>query len=172
MCSRILGLHRCSSPLSCVTFNLLVGICCSNPTSSDAGTPFKADRDLWLSPESRLLADSPGVEDFVYDGQGKRLVLPQDISVDEPLPLILIGPGKTLQLKNLKLVYASSLPACLQLGPGMHSCIKAQNNVSGLMCAITTTSWQAAFPFATQCPQGPYSELKLVESRRTWLVIL
>lgn len=83
-----------------------------------AGTPFKADRDLWLSPESRLLADSPGTEDFVYDGQGRRLVLPQDISVEEPLPLILLGPGKTLQLKNVKLVHAASLPACLQLGAG------------------------------------------------------
>ncbi len=95
--------------------------CCCNPIACVAGTPFKADRDLWLSPEARLLADSPGVQDFVYDGQGKRLVLPQDISVDEPLPLILIGPGKTLQLKNLTLVYAASLPACLQLGPGTHT---------------------------------------------------
>ena len=84
------------------------------------GSPHKADRDLWLSPEARLLADLPGVEDFVYDGQGKQLILPQDISVDEPLPLILIGPGKTLQLKNLQLVYAASLPACLQLGAGEH----------------------------------------------------
>ena len=90
--------------------------------ATTAGSPFKADRDLWLSPESRLLADQPGVEDFVYDGQGKRLVLPQDISVEEPLPLILLGPGKTLQLKNVKLVYAASLPACLQLGPGNKLC--------------------------------------------------
>lgn len=89
--------------------------------ATHAGSPFKADRDLWLSPESRLLADQPGVEDFVYDGQGKCLVLPQDISVEEPLPLILLGPGKTLQLKNVKLVYAASLPACLQLGPGNSS---------------------------------------------------
>ena len=56
----------------------------------------------------------------MYDGQGRRLVLPQDISVDEPLPLILIGPGRTLQLKNVKLVHAASLPACLQLGAGNH----------------------------------------------------
>ena len=89
-----------------------------------AGSPYKADRDLWLSPEARLLADAPGVEDFVYDGQGKRLVLPQDITVDEPLPLILIGSGKSLQLKNVKLVFASSLPACLQLGQGM--CFKPE----------------------------------------------
>ena len=87
-------------------------------TVNHAGSPYKADRDLWLSSEARLLADSPGAEDFVYDGQGRRLVLPQDISVEEPLPLILIGPGKTLQLKNVKLVHAVSLPACLHLGAG------------------------------------------------------
>ena len=116
---------------------------------SDAGTPFKADRDLWLSPEARLLADSPGVEDFVYDGQGKRLVLPQDISVDEPLPLILIGPGKTLQLKNLKLVYAASLPACLQLGPGTNTCNKPHNYVYVLMSAISMISGKAAIFIVT-----------------------
>ncbi len=96
----------------------------------------------------------------MYDGQGKRLVLPQDISVDEPLPLILIGPGKTLQLKNLKLVYAASLPACLQLGPGTHTCIKAQNNGYVLMRAVTMTSGKAAIPFAMHCSQGPFSELQ------------
>jgi hypothetical protein len=123
---------------------------------SHAGTPFKADRDLWLSPESRLLADSPGVEDFVYDGQGKRLVLPQDISVDEPLPLILIGPGKTLQLKNVKLVYAASLPACLQLGPGMHTCIQAHNHVCVLMSAVVMTSGKAVFFLVMHRSSGPH----------------
>ena len=105
--------------------------------ATPAGSPFKADRDLWLSPESRLLADQPGVEDFVYDGQGKRLVLPQDISVEEPLPLILLGPGKTLQLKNVKLVYAASLPACLQLGPGNKLCpcrLSVISTVLGMPC--------------------------------------
>ena len=105
----------------------------AKPISSIAGTPHKADKDLWLSPEARLLADLPGVEDFLYDGQGKRLVLPQDISVEEPLPLILIGPGKTLQLKNVMLVHAASLPACLQLGAGNHLrlCICRVINVVG-----------------------------------------
>ena len=33
---------------------------------------------MWLSPESRLLADAPGSpEDLVYDGQGHRIILPQ-----------------------------------------------------------------------------------------------
>ena len=36
----------------------------------------------------------------------------------DPLPLILIGSGRTLQLRNVKVVYAASLAACLQLGAG------------------------------------------------------
>ena len=79
---------------------------------------FHADADLWLSPEMRLLADVPGIEDFVYDGHGNRIVLPEGMDAADPLPLILVGAGKTLLLRNVKLVYASSLPACLQLGAG------------------------------------------------------
>lgn len=48
--------------------------------------------------------------------QGHRIILPEDVSIDDPQPLILIGPGKRLRLKNVTLVYAASLPACLQLG--------------------------------------------------------
>lgn len=106
------------------------------------GSPYKADRDLWLSPESRLLADSPGTEDFVYDGQGRRLVLPQDISVEEPLPLILIGPGKTLQLKNVKLVYAASLPACLQLAAGKPPSFCATQTIALLLLLLLLCCYQ------------------------------
>lgn len=37
---------------------------------------------------------------------------------DEPLPLILIGAGCTLRLRNVRLVNAASLAVCLQLAPG------------------------------------------------------
>ena len=30
---------------------------------------YKADEDLWLCPESRLIADSLGVQQYTYDGQ-------------------------------------------------------------------------------------------------------
>ena len=40
-----------------------------------------ADADLWLSPRCRLLADAPGAADFVYDGAGHRLVLPEGVSM-------------------------------------------------------------------------------------------
>ena len=42
----------------------------------------------------------------------------QDLVASDPLPLILIGSGRTLQLRNVKIVYAASLAACLQLGAG------------------------------------------------------
>ena len=79
----------------------------------------KAEGDLWLSPEARLLADAPtGSEDVVYDGCGHRIVLPREVGPDDPLPLILVGAGKTLLLRNVRVVHAASLPACLQLAPG------------------------------------------------------
>ena len=37
---------------------------------------------------------------------------------EEGLPLILVGAGKTLQLRNVTVHGAASLPACLHLGAG------------------------------------------------------
>ena len=79
---------------------------------------YKAEADLWLCPQTRLLADSPDATDFVYDGQGHRLILPEGISDGEALPVIIVGAGKTLLLRDVKIVHAESLPACLQLGSG------------------------------------------------------
>ena len=84
-----------------------------------AGEEHKATQDMWLSPQSRLLADSPEGTDYVYNGQGHRLILPEGLNEGETLPLIIIGVGKSLQLKDVKLVHAASLPACIQLDSGM-----------------------------------------------------
>ncbi len=84
-----------------------------------AGEEHKATQDMWLSPQSRLLADSPEGADYVFDGQGHRLIFPEGLNEGETLPLIIIGVGKSLQLKDVKLVHAASLPACIQLGSGM-----------------------------------------------------
>jgi hypothetical protein len=120
-------------------------VCLSVPAAAE----FEATADLYLSPEARLLADAPGISDFVYDGCGHKVptcppafqvrslsssegvavdhwcwsvrlqvVLPEGVSPDECLPLVLVGAGKTLRLRNATIVHASSLPACLQLGPG------------------------------------------------------
>ena len=77
-----------------------------------------AESDVWLSPECRLLADTPGVEDFIYNGQGHRLLLPEGIQMADPIPLIVVGYGKTLILKNVKIIHAASMHACLDLASG------------------------------------------------------
>lgn len=93
----------------------------------DTGTSIhgvnRATEDLWLSPSVRLLADRPGASSFTYDGQGRCIILPSKAHLGEQLPLIIIGGGKQLRLKNVTIVHSSALPACLQLGPGarMHA---------------------------------------------------
>ena len=74
--------------------------------------------DLWLSPECRLLADCPGHAHFVYDGKGHRVILPEGLDARTDLPLIVVGTGKTLVLQNVRVVFAASLAACVQLGAG------------------------------------------------------
>lgn len=80
--------------------------------------PFEADGDVWLSPETRLLADRPGVQEFVFDGKSHSLILPEGIMPQEPLPLILVGTGKTLRFKNVRIINALSLSSVIQLQSG------------------------------------------------------
>lgn len=51
------------------------------------------------------------------------------VQPEECLPLILVGAGKTLQLRNVIVLGAASLPACLHLGPGdaQHMGFKSKN---------------------------------------------
>ncbi|KAK9858457.1 hypothetical protein WJX84_002370 [Apatococcus fuscideae] len=93
------------------------------------GKEHKAESDVWLSPECRLLADAPDVEDFVYNGQGHRLLLPEGIQMADPIPLIVVGSGKTLILKNVKVIYASSMHACIELASGSQVIAHPEDNV-------------------------------------------
>eukprot|EP00955_Chlamydomonas_euryale_P021325 225575-Chlamydomonas_euryale.AAC.1 len=56
-----------------------------------SATPHAARGDLWLSPEFRLLADTPGVREFEYDGCGHRLVLPPGVPGPEATPLLVVS---------------------------------------------------------------------------------
>lgn len=96
-----------SSPIPFATHDILLG-----------KEPLVATEDAWLSPAMRLLADGPGLTACEYDGAGHRLVLPSRDHLDELLPLILIGTGCVLRLRNVTIVNADSLAACLQLAPG------------------------------------------------------
>lgn len=92
-------------------------------------TVFELQEDLFLSPEVRLLADRPGVDTFIFDGAGHRLILPSDIDPLDALPLILVGVGKTLHFKNLTMVPASSLSSILQLKAGSRILAKEEDQV-------------------------------------------
>jgi vacuolar protein sorting-associated protein 13A/C len=80
--------------------------------------PYLAPDHLWLSPEYRIIADAPGVEEFVYDGRGHALVLPAALPAMEHVPLIVVGRGKVLRLRNVRVGNRGALAACLSLGAG------------------------------------------------------
>jgi hypothetical protein len=80
--------------------------------------PYAAADHLWLSPEYRLIADAPGLSEAVYDGQGHALVLPECVPAIEHVPLIVVGRGKTLRLRNVRLINRQALAGVLLLGPG------------------------------------------------------
>lgn len=94
-------------------------------------TPHIAQGHLWLSPEYRLLADSPGwTGEAVYDGAGHALVLPDCVPGIEHVPLIVVGRGRTLRLRNVRLVNADVLPGVLSLAPGAQLLIESSDGVS------------------------------------------
>lgn len=80
--------------------------------------PFVAKGDIYLSPQVRLLADAPGINAFLFDGSGFKLILPEGMTPLDAVPLILVGSGKTLTFKNVTVVHASSLSAVIQLKAG------------------------------------------------------
>jgi hypothetical protein len=80
--------------------------------------PHTAAAHLWLSPEYRLVADAPGTDEFVYDGAGHALVLPRAVPPAERVPLIIVGRGKTLRLRNVRVANAGALAGCLSIAAG------------------------------------------------------
>ncbi len=81
-----------------------------------------ATRDTKLGPRRRLLADAPlaGAEpSFVFDGGGHALVLPPAPERGGGSPAcVLVGPGRTLTLRNARLLRAERLEEAVQLAPG------------------------------------------------------
>jgi len=79
---------------------------------------YLAPDHLWLSPEYRIIADAPGLQEAVYDGRGHALVLPAAVPSIEHVPLIVVGRGVTLRLRNVKVVNQAGLASVLSLAPG------------------------------------------------------
>lgn len=67
---------------------------------------------------NRLLADCPACEEYVYDGAGYSIILPAEIDISNELPLIVMGTGTTLRLKNVSIFNAQSLSSCVSMKPG------------------------------------------------------
>lgn len=63
------------------------------------------EEELALSPRRQLVADRPGVAEYVYDGKGGTLVLKDQLGevlhTPPATPLIIIGPGKNLRFRNV-----------------------------------------------------------------------
>lgn len=61
-----------------------------------------------LSPSRQLIADAPGIDEYLYDGSGRTLCLIEDTDLKEShtsrfQPIIIIGCGKRLRFVNVKI---------------------------------------------------------------------
>ena len=65
---------------------------------------FRAEADVYLSPAMRICAAASGSDFFVFDGDGFKLVFPEEVVGLEKSPLIFVGPNKTLLIKNATIV--------------------------------------------------------------------
>ncbi|XP_021714350.1 uncharacterized protein LOC110682332 isoform X2 [Chenopodium quinoa] len=69
---------------------------------------------IQLSSSRQLIADAPGIEDYVYDGCGRTICLKEDTDMKESQfprfqPIIVIGCGKRLRFVNVKIENGSLL---------------------------------------------------------------
>ncbi len=133
--------------------------------------PYKPpEKDVWLSPEVRLLADAPGGPSLqTYDGGGGRLVLPPGLAPGESLPLIVVGANRALQLKNVRIVNCASLPAVLSLGAGARLVAREEDGVKMVLSdpeadreymqvlAVAAAAAASASAGATAAPPPPPS---------------
>lgn len=63
---------------------------------------------IQLSPSQQLIADAPGVDDYIYDGCGRTICLKEDNDLIESQfsgfqPIVIIGRGKRLRFVNVKI---------------------------------------------------------------------
>jgi len=83
-----------------------------------------AKEDTTLGPRRRLLADSPvgdAEPSFVFDGGGHALILPpapESRLGAPPRAVVLVGPGRTLTLRNARIMRAELLEEAVRLAPG------------------------------------------------------
>jgi len=83
-----------------------------------------ATGDVTLGPRHRLLADAPvgaAEPSFVFDGGGHALILPpapESRVGAPPRAVVLVGPNRTLTLRNARVMRAEFLEEAVRLAPG------------------------------------------------------
>lgn len=86
-----------------------------------------------LSANQQLIVDAPDIIEFTYDGGGNILFLdtPDDQAPQRPRthPVIVVGPGKKLSFKNVRIKNGIRLRDCLQLQSGSSYSILAEDGV-------------------------------------------
>eukprot|EP00850_Spirogloea_muscicola_P018627 SM000173S02996 [mRNA] locus=s173:28246:52241:- [translate_table: standard] len=96
----------------------------------------------WLSPDRQLVADAPDVDSYEYDGQGDTLQLLEHsdgpvLSSAPSSPLIVVGHGKTLRFRNIRILGGAHLWASVKLGSNSRYMALREDNVELLESAST-----------------------------------
>ncbi|ONK67151.1 uncharacterized protein A4U43_C06F16540 [Asparagus officinalis] len=75
------------------------------------------DDVVQLSPRRQLIADGFGTDEFTYDGRGGTISLNEELDVEQSYSgaIIIIGRGKKLRFKNVKIENGALLRKCTYL---------------------------------------------------------
>lgn len=85
---------------------------------------------LTISSSRRLIADYPDIDVFTYDGCGNTLCLDcTDSDVSQPIMAIIIGAGKKLHFKNVKIKNGLRLKDCIKLHSHSSYSIRVEDGV-------------------------------------------
>eukprot|EP01018_Ginkgo_biloba_P025446 Gb_15429 [translate_table: standard] len=96
---------------------------------------YRQEEDMvFLSPDRQLIADAYHVEEFTYDGCGNTICLiePDDIRQNSCAgfqPLIIVGYGKKLHFKNVRIKNGFRLGECIYLSSDSSYCASVEDGV-------------------------------------------
>ena len=97
------------------------------------GEPFRLDADLELGSTRRVLADAVAGASYVLDGGGRSIVV-RESELDRG-PLVFVGPGATLEIRDARLRVASedgaetAWASVARLAPGANLRARARDGV-------------------------------------------
>ncbi|KAL6841988.1 hypothetical protein ACP4OV_028188 [Aristida adscensionis] len=93
---------------------------------------FQRESVIHLSPGRQLIVDGCDIDEFVYDGCGGTISLSEEFDRKGQLcsgTIIIVGRGKTLRFKNVKIENGALLRRCVYLNTGSSYSISAEDGV-------------------------------------------